>query len=70
MLACAAEEKFFVGLRMSSGVETDEADWQRYAATFERFISGGVMERDGMNIRLTARGIMVSNEIFQEFLAA
>jgi len=69
-LACAAEEKFFVGLRMSSGVETDEADWQRYAATFERFISGGVMERDGMNIRLTARGIMVSNEIFQEFLAA
>jgi oxygen-independent coproporphyrinogen-3 oxidase len=69
-LACAEEEKFFVGLRLAAGVETDDADWLRYAGTFERFLMGGVMEREGRNLRLTARGIMVSNEIFQEFIAA
>jgi oxygen-independent coproporphyrinogen-3 oxidase len=69
-LACAEEEKFFVGLRLAAGVETDDADWLKYAGTFERLLAGGVMERDGRNLRLTARGIMVSNEIFQEFIAA
>ena len=69
-LACAEEEKFFVGLRLAEGVETDAADWLRYAGTFERFLAGGVMERNGRNLRLTARGIMISNEIFQEFIAA
>jgi oxygen-independent coproporphyrinogen-3 oxidase len=62
------EEKFFVGLRLSEGVATDESDWRRYGAAFERFLSGGVMERSGDRLRLTPRGILVSNEIFQEFL--
>jgi oxygen-independent coproporphyrinogen-3 oxidase len=62
------EEKFFVGLRLSEGVAPDESDWRRYGAAFERFLSGGVMERSGDRLRLTSRGILVSNEIFQEFL--
>ncbi len=64
------EEKFFVGLRLSAGVVPDASDWQRFGPAFERFLSGGVMERDGDRLRLTPRGIMISNEIFQEFLAA
>jgi oxygen-independent coproporphyrinogen-3 oxidase len=67
--ANAAEEKFFVGLRLASGVETDADDWQRHGEAFERFLAGGVMERKGMNLRLTQRGIMVSNEIFEEFVS-
>lgn len=63
------EEKFFVGLRLSEGVTPDESDWRRYGAAIERFLSGGVMERRGDRLRLTPRGIMVSNEIFREFLA-
>jgi oxygen-independent coproporphyrinogen III oxidase len=63
------EEKFFVGLRLSEGVHADEADWRRFGAAFEHFLSTGMMERANGNLRLTSRGVMVSNEIFQEFLA-
>lgn len=65
-----AEEKFFVGLRLSEGVEPDERDWERHGQAFERFLAGGVMEREGSRLRLTARGILISNEIFEEFIAA
>jgi oxygen-independent coproporphyrinogen-3 oxidase len=64
------EEKFFVGLRLSGGVDTDAEDWRRFGSAFERFLSLGVMERQGSRLRLTPRGVMVSNEIFQEFLTA
>jgi oxygen-independent coproporphyrinogen III oxidase len=62
------EEKFFVGLRLSEGVAADEADWKRFGAAFDYFLSTGVMERSNHRLRLTPRGIMVSNEIFEEFL--
>jgi oxygen-independent coproporphyrinogen-3 oxidase len=68
--ANAGEEKFFIGLRLTEGVDADEADWARFGSSFERFLSLGVMEREGARLRLTPRGLMVSNEIFQEFLAA
>jgi oxygen-independent coproporphyrinogen-3 oxidase len=64
------EERFFVGLRLAEGVETNPADWQRFGAAFERFIALGMMEQSGARIRLTPRGVMVSNEIFQEFITA
>jgi oxygen-independent coproporphyrinogen-3 oxidase len=64
----AVEEKFFVGLRLSEGVHADESDWLRFGPAFEYFLSAGVMERSNGNLRLTPRGVMVSNEIFQEFL--
>lgn len=64
------EEKFFVGLRLSEGVHADAADWRRFGAVFDYFLSTGVMERANGNLRLTNRGVMVSNEIFQEFLTA
>lgn len=70
VLANANEEKFFVGLRLSEGVQADQRDWQRFGPAFERFLAAGVMERANGNLRLTARGVMVSNEIFQEFIGA
>lgn len=65
-----AEEKFFVGLRLTEGVEPDAADWLRYGAAIERHLSGGLLEKANGRLRLTNRGIMVSNEVFEEFLAA
>ena len=62
------EEKFFVGLRLSEGVHADEADWLRFGPAFDCFLSAGVLERANGDLRLTARGVMVSNEVFQEFL--
>lgn len=62
------EEKFFVGLRLSEGVHADEQDWQRFGPAFEHFLATGVLERANGNLRLTPRGVMVSNEIFQEFI--
>jgi oxygen-independent coproporphyrinogen-3 oxidase len=65
----AREEKFLVGLRLAEGVSADEADWERFGPTFEYFLSGGMLERADGNLRLTNRGVMVSNEIFQEFVS-
>lgn len=62
------EEKFFVGLRLSEGVHADEADWLRFGSAFEYFLSTGVLESANGNLRLTPRGVMVSNEVFQEFI--
>jgi oxygen-independent coproporphyrinogen-3 oxidase len=64
------EEKFFVGLRLAEGVQPDASDWLRYGPAFERHLAAGMMESANGRLRLTSRGIMVSNEIFQEFLAA
>jgi oxygen-independent coproporphyrinogen-3 oxidase len=66
--ADAREEKFFVGLRLSEGVDADIADWQRHGLAIQRFVDGGLMERAGSRLRLTPRGVMVSNEVFQEFV--
>ncbi len=64
-----AEEKFFVGLRLAEGVHADERDWQRFGLAFERLLAAEVLERAGGNLRLTPRGVMVSNEVFQEFVS-
>jgi oxygen-independent coproporphyrinogen III oxidase len=64
------EEKFFVGLRLAEGVHADASDWLRFGPAFDYFLSTGVMERANGKLRLTNRGVMVSNEIFQEFLTA
>ncbi len=64
----AGEEKFFVGLRLAEGVNANEDDWRRYGPVFERFLAEGVLENTAGRLRLTPRGIMVSNEIFQEFI--
>ncbi|HEX4274202.1 MAG TPA: radical SAM family heme chaperone HemW [Bryobacteraceae bacterium] len=65
-----SEEKFFVGLRLTEGVNADASDWRRFGPAFERFLSDGLLEKANGNLRLTPRGVMVSNEIFQEFLTA
>ena len=64
------EEKFFVGLRLAEGVEAVDSDWQRFGAAFERFLADGLMDQSGNRLRLTPRGVMISNEIFEEFMTA
>ena len=67
-LASAQEEKFFVGLRLMTGVRPDARDWDRYGGSIRRLLDVGLLERSGDRVRLTSRGVLVSNEVFQEFV--
>jgi oxygen-independent coproporphyrinogen III oxidase len=63
------EEKFFVGLRLAEGVRPSAEEWERHGAAIRRFAHWGLMEsRDGV-VRLTPRGVLLSNEVFEEFLS-
>ncbi len=64
------EERFFVGLRLAAGIQPHAEEWHLHQVTIERFLADGLLESDGANLRLTARGVLLSNEVFQEFLSA
>jgi oxygen-independent coproporphyrinogen-3 oxidase len=62
------EEHFFVGLRLTQGIRPEPHEWRHFREPIERFIEQGLLETDGLTLRLTSRGVMLSNEVFQEFL--
>ncbi|HYI98024.1 MAG TPA: coproporphyrinogen-III oxidase family protein, partial [Bryobacteraceae bacterium] len=64
------EERLFTGLRLSQGVRLTFTDWERNRAAVERFLDAGLLESDGDIIKLTSKGVLLSNEVFQELLAA
>jgi len=66
--ADAAEEKFFVGLRLSEGIEVSAEEFERHHGAIGRFVSCGLMDQTGSRLRLTPAGVLVSNEIFEQFL--
>ena len=55
-------ERFYLGLRTMEGVEGP------FDERLERFVRDGLLERVGDRVRLTDRGVMVSNEVFQAFV--
>jgi oxygen-independent coproporphyrinogen-3 oxidase len=63
-------ERFFVGLRLSEGVRPRAEEWRRFDEAISRFIGAGLIESDGGTLRLTPRGVLLSNEVFQEFIPA
>jgi oxygen-independent coproporphyrinogen-3 oxidase len=63
-----AEEKFFVGLRLSSGVQPEPEDWARFEGPIQRFLNEGLLAREGEKLMLTDRGVLLSNEVFAEFI--
>jgi oxygen-independent coproporphyrinogen III oxidase len=65
-----AEERFFVGLRLTEGIRPQPEEWLRFAEPIHRFVDAGLLETAGGTLRLTNRGVMLSNEVFQEFLTA
>jgi oxygen-independent coproporphyrinogen-3 oxidase len=58
-------EAFFLGLRLDEGIE---ADWSPYRDGVERFEKEGLLQVDGSRLRLTPRGILLSNEVFAQFI--
>ena len=74
--AAALEECFFLGLRLNRGVDLREvaATFGRQAAekvapAIAEMVRDGLLLRDDESIRLTPRGRLLSNEVFQAFIA-
>ncbi len=75
--ANALEERFFLGLRLNRGVALGEiaADFGQPAldnllTTIHDLVADDLLQRDGNRISLTPRGRLLSNDVFQCFLAA
>jgi len=66
--AVADEEKFFVGLRLMAGVRMGAEDEARFGAAVDGFVEDGLLERDGDVVKLTRRGVLLSNEVFAAFV--
>ena len=71
----ALEEIFFLGLRLSCGVTLDriaarfgEVSIRPLLETVNELVEGGLLEHEEQSIRLTSRGRLLSNEVFQKFL--
>lgn len=74
-IQAALEETFFLGLRLTRGVclreLTDRFGGERLETartTIAEFIEGGLMEPSGDVVRLTPRGRLLSNEVFERFI--
>jgi oxygen-independent coproporphyrinogen-3 oxidase len=74
--ASALEEAFFLGLRLNRGVDLREVAGifeQSVVDSFRPAITDlaglGLLEVDGDMVRLTSRGRLLSNEVFQAFIA-
>jgi len=63
------EERFFLGLRLDAGVRPTAGEWRRFEQPIARMIEAGLLETAGDGaLRLTRRGVLLSNEVFREFL--
>jgi oxygen-independent coproporphyrinogen-3 oxidase len=51
-----------------SGIHPSDQEWSRFAVPIEKWLDAGMLERDGACLRLAERGILLSNEIFQDFI--
>jgi oxygen-independent coproporphyrinogen-3 oxidase len=67
--ARVAEEKFFLGLRLRAGVRPSPEEWRTFEAQIARLTEAGLLENGGGALRLTRRGILLSNEVFQDFIS-
>jgi putative oxygen-independent coproporphyrinogen III oxidase len=71
----ALEECFFLGLRLNRGIDFKSireqfgGAVQNFEAILTDLIAEGLLERQSERVRLTPRGRLLSNEVFQRFLA-
>ena len=63
--ADAAGEPFFLGLRLSEGIPAASV---RSRPGVERFLREGLLEESSGRLRLTPRGVLLSNEVFAELI--
>jgi oxygen-independent coproporphyrinogen-3 oxidase len=70
----AIEESFFLGLRLNRGIRMDHmrrefgVAMDKFVPTLEELIADGLLEREENTVLLTARGRLLSNEVFEKFI--
>jgi oxygen-independent coproporphyrinogen-3 oxidase len=64
----SAEEHFFVGLRLDAGIAPTAEEWQRFSAPIHKWLDAGMLKKEDGRLRLSETGVLVSNEIFGDFL--
>jgi coproporphyrinogen III oxidase-like Fe-S oxidoreductase len=52
-----------LGLRLREGIEN-----RNFPDLIEKFVGDGLLERSSGRVRLTSRGVLLSNEVFAGFL--
>jgi oxygen-independent coproporphyrinogen-3 oxidase len=74
-IRAALEESFFLGLRLNRGVNLlelaakfGEEAVENAGVAIAELVEGGLMEQRGDCVCLTARGRLVSNEVFERFI--
>jgi len=72
----ALEEAFFLGLRLNRGIDLQnlindfgENAVSSYTEIVSELTTAELLEKDGTTIRLTSRGRMLSNEVFERFIS-
>lgn len=58
-------ERFFLGLRLSRGIAPP---FHPFESQIERHIINGLLELSSDHLRLTHKGVLLSNEVFAEFV--
>ena len=73
----ALQEAFFLGLRLNRGIDlveiakkVGEDAVSGYSEALDELAQAGLIEREGAVVRLTERGRMISNEVFEKFVSA
>jgi oxygen-independent coproporphyrinogen-3 oxidase len=72
----ALEESFFLGLRLSRGINLQqfardfgESALVPFSTSIDELVSAGLLQRSGSWLKLTPRGRLLSNEVFERFLS-
>jgi len=63
-----SEERFFVGLRLTAGIQPTSQEWTRFAQPIRKWLDAGMIERSGTRLRLAPGAVLLSNEILQDFI--
>jgi oxygen-independent coproporphyrinogen-3 oxidase len=73
----ALEEAFFLGLRLTRGVDLQHVaaefgaeSVRKFGPEIEDLVFAGLLEKCGRIVRLTPRGRLLSNEVFARFLSS
>ena len=73
----ALEETYFLGLRLTSGLNLTAVARQfgekavaASSEAMEELVAAGLVERQRDVIRLTPRGRLLSNEVFERFISS